>query len=478
MHVVDELISGRFKFTVATVCSSPLVVYRSKTDPSDATFIAELAKHRYVRPDNEQFYPGIPIDVDRPDAVTHIRRRCAELNLPLPEMIENPTNGHAQAMWWLNKHVQKLSSGVGMFGKKNGNSAFNWLRDTQVALSVAFGADTDHRLGSLIRNRFYKDHIVHEGDPNGHSLDEFTHICRRFLPERVFISDIDPDRLVECASREATMYQTLRRWAYSYARRHQWMSYEEWVELLTVQAMAIYPQIASRPAANTRKPHKFTWGQAMISVRSIARYMANTYEYYLSRPMNLDRTLDATERMRMGQAYSAKQTRGRNINKVWDARKANPGATQKQIAEITGLSLRTVKSHWHQPRQDHVVESVRKVCRSLSIRSHRRAIYDRGRIAPSELVLSWVADREAAFKAIKDALRRQKEEEAPKPPIQTPIQPIVKPKKAKKRFSDLPQRLQIAIHNRRNERLEAERNRKTMAKLITEAGGLDRFYDD
>jgi hypothetical protein len=355
MFALAELIQQRFKFNVAILPDYPDVAYRDKSDPSDANFIDVLMGYRYLRWDNHQYYPGPHIEVDRPDAVSHIRRTCGQLNLPRPWIIENPENGHAHAIWFLRRHILKLPVGEGRFGDHKGNSCMNYLRDVQAALTVAFGGDLDYHLGAFSRNSFHKDHVTYEGEcPDGHDLSEFVHICRDFRPPRKFVNNIDADHLMECESREGTMFQTLRFWAYQHAHGSEWIDQDEWESLLTEEAMTIFPRIAARPASG--EPHSYTWGQAMVSVRSIARWMSREYQYYQQRPMHLDRSLNRNVRIRMGQSYAAGQRRGRNSNNVITARKANPKATQREIAQTTKLSLSTVKRHWHSEYQNNIVD--------------------------------------------------------------------------------------------------------------------------
>lgn len=276
----------------------------------------DALEYRYVQP-TVRWCSFIAVDIDRKDALL----RLYDHETPPHLAIINRDNGHAHALWHLRKPIYIDDSNA---------PPIRYLRAVRRGLDRALGGDHSYS-GTLVRNPAHPDwntHCLRPIDLTYSLADLATHL------------DLSAATVVEKNSmgRNDTLFASLRRWGMANKAKYE--------------SDSLFGSDMRDQAEYLNEQFPIPLGQKEVDqiVRSVSRYIWKKWSGKARGIMNLDPTLPVEERQRMGQAYAAAKradaTKSKIITALTNLRGRGVRPTQAKVAEVSGISLRSVKSYW------------------------------------------------------------------------------------------------------------------------------------
>jgi hypothetical protein len=273
----------------------------------------ETAKlKRYLDPNHLNSVRWVVFDLDREDSGT----AWMDANVPPPNfMATNPANGHAHYFYALKTPVH--------WNHASSRKAQRLLAAVSVAMTHALEADTAYSHG-LAKNPNHKDWPLVTARKDPYDLREMAGNLE--LPKKA----TDLRRKVEAVSygRNCTLFDLVRKWAYSEARKPQgWFGYEFWADAVLRRALKVNAG--------------FSVPLDEREVEGVARHIAAWVWDRLDQfgPEGFRRWQAAMGR-RSGRARAAKARSKAEI--VIAFKDTYPEATVREIAAKTGIPRNTV----------------------------------------------------------------------------------------------------------------------------------------
>lgn len=267
---------------------------------------------RYVDPNHPNSVRWVVFDLDRPDAGT----AWIDANVPPPNFIAaNPANGHAHYFYALKTPVH--------WNERSSRKARRLLGAVSVALTHALAADTAYSHG-LAKNPTHPDWPTAETRAEPYDLREM--VAHLDLPKRATDLRTKPEPIAY--GRNCGLFDSVRKWAYGEARKPQgWFGYEFWADAVLRRALAL----------NSDFPTPLETREVEGIARHIAKWVWERLDQFGPEGFRAwaDGRRAKSQRVRKAKAKS-------KADIVKAARAANPGATVREIAALTGIPRNTV----------------------------------------------------------------------------------------------------------------------------------------
>lgn len=297
--------------TTDNTSPSNLLVFREKLprkpyhadDLGDGLRIRDVQKAlqaRYIQANGPTHRYWLIYDVDRSGAVLDWYDRGA----PPPTIVaQNPANGHAHLIYGLEVPVRTAPDG------KPG--PLRYAAAVDCALRAVLDADAGYA-GLICKNPLHTHWRVTEWEPRLYELDDLASWLdlSAFNDRRKRLPDYG-------LGRNCTLFEKLRTWAYR-AIRQGWPEYERWHEAVLTRARAYNDFEGPLPDSE---------------VKATAKSVAKWTHRHMS-PEGFSES-QAQKGRRKGE-----KRRKELVEKV--KKMARNGASQRKIAELTGVSQRTV----------------------------------------------------------------------------------------------------------------------------------------
>ena len=159
-------------------------------------------------------------DIDRAEAVM----AWHDANLPMPYWTaQTPKNGHAHICYKL--EIPLCTSDLGS------QKAIAYASKVQAGLANKLGADVGYS-HLITKNPFHKDWRVTFWSEQAYTLDYLADFVE--LPKK-----LSKKQEVSGLGRNCTMFDTVRKWAYTAVRAHRGGVYNTWLEEVTKQCLSV-----------------------------------------------------------------------------------------------------------------------------------------------------------------------------------------------------------------------------------------------
>ncbi|WP_417788705.1 replication initiation protein [Terasakiella pusilla] len=159
----------------------------------------------------------------------------------------------------------------------------------------------------------------------------------------------------DTSQRNETVFLELRYWAYSQKRTRNWLSYESFHEHIETKAHAINLQRYGDADPTNEEAGGLYFKEVHQIARSVSKWVWNRYTGsgdVARGVMDLETSdLSLKEKQAMAAKYAGQQRKAKTLTDMAYAYKravAQVGKpTQAYVAMLSGISLRTIKTHWH-----------------------------------------------------------------------------------------------------------------------------------
>ena len=285
------------------------------------------AAMRYIQQNHVNSKLWLVYDVDRPTSPEEIYE---DIGLAPPNLfIQNPKNGNAHVAYSLNNPVHL-----------NQNSSQKPIRFAG-ALDAAYREkmDADRGYAGLIMK-----------NPLNESWRTFSIVQQSYdLPELAEYVDLSKfnDKRVKTEAyglgRNCQLFDSLRHWAYRNKDRYR--DYDAWFDAVAERAEMYNAEFLA----------PLEWREVKHTVKSVANWVWKYYDgsgkVKRGRDALKGSLLDLHDKQVLSAIETHNQrklsTRERIAVVVTNLQSNGRKVTQKMVAETSGLSLRTVKYHWH-----------------------------------------------------------------------------------------------------------------------------------
>ena len=224
--------------------------------------VATALSYAYIQPNPPGLLYWLVFDIDRDDA----KYRFENVIAPAPNIIvANPENGHAHYYYALKTPVNT---------GKNGRA---WPRNYAEAIYCGLGAilDADPSYVRLIsKTPFFPGHISFSPRAEAYELGELDEYIVNRAAGLIWKADARArGRIVNDDGRNCTLFDNLRRWAYSWVNtyRQNCVAVEVWYEVCRKQAEEM----------NDFRGHPkgpLTASELKATAKSVARWAWNKYD--------------------------------------------------------------------------------------------------------------------------------------------------------------------------------------------------------
>lgn len=305
-----------------------------------------LAGFTHYRSDTDTWRPVLALDLDDRDPFTE--EIMAGQLLPFPSwLVYNTANGHAHALYALAEPVTQ-----GPQGRRGPQNMAALAHD---ALALRLGADPGHR-NTVTRTPWHRGHIFQPVLLKRWHLAELLALlpleaeeaARRRKVERVTGTPLE-----EARGRNDHLYMTVIHWCMDEARAGRWAG----LTLAAVQAAAAGfntyspPLPAGEVRTISRSAHGFMqaswWGNRSSTPGQGGR--GSPRERLRSWQRDPITPQEARERQRQAALETAQRrtatTRAVILQAVENIRQSGQTPTSALLSAVTGLSVRTVKTH-------------------------------------------------------------------------------------------------------------------------------------
>ena len=174
----------------------------------------------YIQPNPPCLVSSLVFDIDRSDAYFS----WSDANLPPPNWIaKNRLNGHA--------HIGYMLATPVCTSHRAKQKIIEYTAKIQQAYSLALGADHGYS-GLITKNPFNTQWENHIFDVQPYDLG--------YLADFVELQELKTDlREVSGLGRNCTLFDTVRKWAYTAVRAHRGGIYNTWLEEVTKQCLSV-----------------------------------------------------------------------------------------------------------------------------------------------------------------------------------------------------------------------------------------------
>jgi hypothetical protein len=284
----------------------------------------QALKHKYIQHNPPKQVQAIVIDIDHDQSFN----AADENNVQLPSlMVLNPENGHGHAVYLL-KNMVTVSAAARMKPQR-------WLAGLERAYTRRLSGDMGYT-GLISRNP-----LLHP------ILDSSRIYDMSELDAPLDFTDKAPYReshLEHGTGRNCTMFDLVRVWAYKKVLFY--VSETEFYNDVLKKCREInggfnHPLSDSEPRATAKSITKWTWRNRFNFGHEKNRGVLM---------LDMCEEMGTKQKQREGALYTAKIKRETSSTKIQAAyellKSSGKKATQANVAEVTKLSLRTVKNHW------------------------------------------------------------------------------------------------------------------------------------
>ncbi len=284
----------------------------------------QALKHKYIQHNPPKQVQAIVIDIDH----DYSFQAAEEGNVQLPSlMVTNPENGHGHAVYLL-KNMVTVSAAARMKPQR-------WLAGLERAYTRRLGGDIGYT-GLISRNP-----LIHP------ILDSSRIYDMSELDAPLDFEDKAPYResnLEHGTGRNCTMFDLVRVWAYKkvllYVSETEFYN-DVLRKCREVNGSFNHPLSDSEPRATAKSITKWTWRNRFNFGHEKNRGVLM---------LDMCEEMGTKQKQREGALYTAKIKRETSLTKIQAAyellKSSGKKATQANVAEVTKLSLRTVKNHW------------------------------------------------------------------------------------------------------------------------------------
>lgn len=289
---------------------------------------------RYIQPDRPYQAAWMKLDIDRVEA-------CAawiDQGAPRPHLIMgNPRNGHGHLLYGYKTPIVTSLGGHA--------APLRFMANVEAGFTRMFGADPAYS-GHTVKTPFHPSWFTHVHDGPLYDLAELvdalpSSISTRPVPRTEYVGN----------SRNLALFDTLRYWAYGEVKAAKALgNYSTWEQAVHAHAFTlnayIHPLPMSEVRSTARSVARYAWRNADHLAASVLGGVKRSKVKSWNRPEMSAQ--EAKERM----AESAHRTHAVMRNRTFDAitdaigqlaSQGNAQPTAAQIAQISGLSARTVR---------------------------------------------------------------------------------------------------------------------------------------
>jgi Replicase family/Primase C terminal 1 (PriCT-1) len=243
--------------------------------------------------------------------------------------VVSPTNGHAHLEYWLDRTIRRDPNPT--------QKVERFFCDIAARLTHAIGGDSSYGQRNWTKNPLSPVWQVHYWSDQLFTLDQFADLLPANTNLRTRVAEGEEGR-------NCRLFDSLRRWAYANLKRYQHAPYTVWHSEVLHQAEAFNDTIGCQHSLGSM-------GQREVAsvAKSVSSWVWDRYTGQGRKnrgAMNLDASLSLQERQTLGAAYTHSRRTLSTLNRISLTRRQLPTGTQVEIANQTGLSLRTIKTHW------------------------------------------------------------------------------------------------------------------------------------
>lgn len=234
------------------------------------------------------------VDIDHPDAA--LRALSAVGNHPMPTaIVENPTNGHAHAVWGLHEPITRT--------ERASLKAIQYGAAVAEGLRAAVGGDQGYS-GLITKNPLHESWTTHWPDTQQaklYDLAELEHALGPHMPERGWRRGRIPGEITGLG-RNCTLFETSRHWAYRELRN--WFGNPEGLS----KAIELHVQLRNQAFAEP-----LPLPEALAVARSIAGWITRKSSMWKDGPIVYDATFTLIQSAR---SRKAAEKRSRNLEEL------------------------------------------------------------------------------------------------------------------------------------------------------------------